>query len=308
MNYEIKSDKTANLPPYINVEKCFWEWYLPADTAFISNHWKNIFGFETNLIKDYFENWSCKIHPKDYDMVLDYHFWYLREKPPYYSCEYRIKQKNGEYIWILSKGQAKWDKKGRIIKMTGFHMDISETKNMQRKLRYLSQHDPSTGIPLAPLFIKRLEKNIVRGNSRFAVLYIRPNIPETAGIYTEKHPREVLLKKIVAEINRYLTPKDLLCRISQNEYALLFESISTKQYAEKRVREILNHFCHPLIIDNSSYTVTLNIGMALYPLNGLNAKALLRNSSIAMCTSEKIGTNKYCCCNSVFAKKYIVSL
>ena len=60
--------------------------------------------------------------------ILGDHF---AKKTDHYSAEFRLKCQDGNYKWILSRGQALWDEAGNPVRMAGSHTDISDRKNEQ---------------------------------------------------------------------------------------------------------------------------------------------------------------------------------
>ncbi len=304
MKYEMRFGNSKTPLYNKDIGSTYWEWYFPSDTAYISGYCKNELEFEGNLIRDYFRIWSSRIYPEDLNAVLSYLAWYLKEKAPYYNCEYRVRNKNNEYIWILSRGKAFWNSNGKLIKMAGLHTNITERKCMEKRLKYLSQHDPATGIPLTPLFLNRLEKEIANAQSYFAVLYLHPKIQMAdTGRFNDKNIEKLMIK-IITNINNRLSSKDLLCRISENEYALLIGGVTSKHSVDRKLAELINYSRTPFIINNHLYTITMNIGAAIYPMNGRSAKVLLKNSSLAMHRSKILGPNKYCYYNSILIPIY----
>ncbi len=54
----------------------------------------------------------------------------------YYSCEIRMRHKNGEWVWVLDQGKvATWTKDGKPLLMFGTHTDVSEHKRILGELQ-----------------------------------------------------------------------------------------------------------------------------------------------------------------------------
>lgn len=286
----------------------FWEWYFPSDLAYITKNFILNSEFSSNIIQDYFNKWITNIHPDDRDTVLSNLIWYFREKAPYYKCEYRVKKNEKEYIWILSQGKAVWNSNGRVIKMSGTHTDITSRKEMQQKLKYLSEHDPETGLPLSPLFLKRLKKEVIDIYSFFTVLYMNIDIQtmDTSNMCGEN--KHSLLMKVIMNMKHHLTSKDMLCRISENEYTLLLSGIHLETAIERKIADILKYCNTPFLINNEIYSITINIGVLACTENSRNVKRLLDNARLAMQQAKAIGTNNYCYYNSIIYTNYTIIL
>lgn len=51
-----------------------------------------------------------------------------------YDVEFRVRHKNGHYIWLRSRGKAIWDKNGVPRRMAGYVQDITDRKQAQKQL------------------------------------------------------------------------------------------------------------------------------------------------------------------------------
>lgn len=63
-----------------------------------------------------------------------------------YRDEYEIATKQGERKWVLELGQGIYDAEGNIEALEGIVLDISDQKNKEHHIAYLSEHDPLTGL------------------------------------------------------------------------------------------------------------------------------------------------------------------
>lgn len=63
-----------------------------------------------------------------------------------YRDEYEIATKQGERKWVLELGQGIYDAEGNIEALEGIVLDISDQKNKEHRIAYLSEHDPLTGL------------------------------------------------------------------------------------------------------------------------------------------------------------------
>ncbi|MBD2203471.1 PAS domain S-box protein [Calothrix sp. FACHB-1219] len=115
-----------------------WDWDIKNNQVFFSTRWKQMRGYSDDEISNQLEEWSSGIHPEDYDVVMQSLHDHFAQKTPFFQEEYRVKQKDGSYIWILDRGQALWDETGNVIRMSGSETDITERKQTQEKLHNLS--------------------------------------------------------------------------------------------------------------------------------------------------------------------------
>lgn len=105
-----------------------WDWNLRTNELFLSRRWKDMIGYSEDEVPGVIDSLERRIHPDDKVRVMKEMENYLSGRQRYYSCEFRLKHKNGSYIWILAKGEALFDESGKAYRMAGSHTDITERK------------------------------------------------------------------------------------------------------------------------------------------------------------------------------------
>lgn len=135
-----------------------WDWDIPTDTYFFSLKWKSVFGYEENELENSFSTWEMLLHPDDQKRSVNAVFSYLQAKKGIYSNTYRIRCKDGQYRWILSRGKAIWDAEGNAIRFAGSHTDITEQVMMQEYLRQEKEFSESI-IRDAPMIVFVIDRD-----------------------------------------------------------------------------------------------------------------------------------------------------
>lgn len=105
-----------------------WNWNLITDKVYYSERWKSMLGYEQDDIGDSPNEWASRVHPDDHDRALALVNAHLQGKSEFYSCEHRLRCKDGSYKWILTRGKAFIDEHGKPLSISGSHTDISEKK------------------------------------------------------------------------------------------------------------------------------------------------------------------------------------
>jgi len=111
-----------------------WDLNLATEEAYHSPRWKSILGYEGDEITENFKEWESRIHPDDYQMVMDALKAYLKGHTPTFEVEHRLQHKDGGYRWILSRGVCLRDFQGRAYRMAGSITDITEHKKLEQQL------------------------------------------------------------------------------------------------------------------------------------------------------------------------------
>jgi PAS domain S-box-containing protein len=115
-----------------------WDWNIKTNQTFRSPRFHEILEYEDGELGSSNDEWVTRIHPDDFDRVRAANLGYLSRKVPYYVVEYRLRCKEGNYKWILSRGQAQWDEQGNPVRMVGSMSDITERKQAEIALCQLN--------------------------------------------------------------------------------------------------------------------------------------------------------------------------
>lgn len=112
-----------------------WDLDLTNWNTVINERWADILGYAPEEIDDPRSIWNETIHPGDRDRVLEADRAYREGETPKYEMEYRATTKQGNERWLISKGAiVRRDDKGQPLRMVGTVMDVTESKEAERKL------------------------------------------------------------------------------------------------------------------------------------------------------------------------------
>jgi PAS domain S-box-containing protein len=110
-----------------------WDWDIATDRLFLSSKMKMLEGRSPNSVTTTRAEWMAQtvIHPGDtlrLEAALADHF---EGRTPRYECEYRVRQSNGEWCWVLARGHCLRDRGGRPYRFVGSAVDVSAQKQAQ---------------------------------------------------------------------------------------------------------------------------------------------------------------------------------
>jgi PAS domain S-box-containing protein len=106
-----------------------WDWEIEKDRVYISDRWKGMLGYAPDEIPNTTKSWVSLVHPEDLPEVNACLKAHLDGLTPFYTIEYRMRCKNGSYLWILARGRALFDASNKPLRFTGSHTDITEQKH-----------------------------------------------------------------------------------------------------------------------------------------------------------------------------------
>lgn len=121
-----------------------WDWDLITNDVFYSPQWKKMLGYEDHELPNNYNTFEDNLHPDDKKRVLDYINDYISGIIDTFSVEFRMKQKDGSFKWILARGEVLFDENNKPYRMAGSHTDITDRKLIEENLRL--SHETYKGI------------------------------------------------------------------------------------------------------------------------------------------------------------------
>jgi len=108
-----------------------WDWDLALGRAYYSPRWKGMLGHGDAEVSDRPEEFTERVHPDDLARVRATIADYFEGRTPDYEQEVRLRHKDGTYRWVLTRGVALSDARGKPYRMAGSHTDITARKQAE---------------------------------------------------------------------------------------------------------------------------------------------------------------------------------
>ncbi|WP_142848870.1 PAS domain-containing hybrid sensor histidine kinase/response regulator [Telmatospirillum sp. J64-1] len=112
-----------------------WDWNATTRELYLSARLLSILGMEAETVRTTSEAWLHVIHPQDRVLYRTRLIEYLKGFSDHFECEYRVQIPGGGWRWVLTRGLALRDEKGRAYRMVGSVGDITEMKAREERLR-----------------------------------------------------------------------------------------------------------------------------------------------------------------------------
>jgi PAS domain S-box-containing protein len=112
-----------------------WD-YRPAENKlFWSDRFYTMLGYEPGEFPSSYEKWKELLHPQDHEHIEGALNQCLTSSKDYYSEEGRLRNSRGQYQWFLLRGKVvARDASGKVLRMSGTHVDITERKLIYHEL------------------------------------------------------------------------------------------------------------------------------------------------------------------------------
>ena len=238
-------------------------------------------------------------HHRDTPCEID-----IGECPMQHTCLSKAKGKyihthkshNDEDIVVEITTSPILDENDEVFAIIESIHDITELKTMQNKLRYQAQHDTLTNLPNRMLFSDRIEQSIKNAhsfNENLAIVFIDLDhfkvINDTYGHIAGDELLVQTAKRLIANTKE----SDTVARLGGDEFAIILNRFIDIRETSTIIHDIIKSFQEPIIFEKQDISVTLSIGISIYPQDGIDAKVLIQNADSAMYKAKQSGRNDY---------------
>jgi diguanylate cyclase (GGDEF)-like protein/PAS domain S-box-containing protein len=188
----------------------------------------------------------------------------------------------------------------RDIELFGVCADLAaiaiESRQSEERIRRLAHYDGLTSLPNRFLFMEFLDQALrtaQRHGKKFAVFFLDldkfKEINDTFG----HAAGDAVLKETACRLRSSLRQTDKIARMGGDEFYVLIEDLQDNFDAAEIAEKLLEGALRPIRFGQQECVLSASIGIAIYPQDGTNAEALLRNADHAMYQAKGLGRDGY---------------
>jgi len=188
------------------------------------------------------------------------------------------------------------DANGRVVNYLSTFSDISKHMQMQEKVRHMALHDHLTGLPNRAAFNEQLERAILRAmrhKTRLAVVMMDLDRFKEVNDSMGHAAGDQLLLGVAGRMQVCLRGDDFICRLGGDEFVVIMHDIHSAVDIETVCDKLLNSIAEPYLLNGHKASVTLSMGIAIYPEDGRTEAVLMENADAAMYQTKKDGRANY---------------
>ncbi len=110
-----------------------WDFDTLNNRVYLSPRWKAMLGYDENDVGQA-PDWRTLVHSDDMSRVQAAIRDHVAGKTPIFESLHRMRHATGEWRWVISRAKAKVDNKGRLLRLVGVELDITERKLYEEAL------------------------------------------------------------------------------------------------------------------------------------------------------------------------------
>jgi diguanylate cyclase (GGDEF)-like protein len=175
------------------------------------------------------------------------------------------------------------------------HEDITERRRSEMQIAHMARHDALTDLPNRVLLRERLAEALihVERGQRLAVLCLDldhfKNVNDSLG-----HPvGDELLRAVAVRLRGCVRETDTISRVGGDEFAIIQTDINDATDAERLALRISEVIAEPYDLGGHMVVVATSIGIAVAPVDGIEANELLKNGDMALYGAKADGRGVY---------------
>jgi diguanylate cyclase (GGDEF)-like protein len=285
-----------------------WEWQLTNDKVYWSDEIYTMLETTKHDFQPNSKNYTSFIHPEDLRHVQQ-HIAQAFKNSANATIEFRVITATKREHFFCQQIEAIKNHAAKTVGLIGTVQDITERKNQELMIRHLAYYDEVTQLPNRVFFLKFLAKTIelAKRNSRnFAILFLDldgfKGINDTYG----HHVGDQLLQQISQRMTERLRCSDLasryfdhfdhkidVARLGGDEFIILLNELAKPEDAGIVAERIRRWITEPVILGERRVQIDASLGIAIYPHDGEDSNALMKNADIAMYYAKKMGKGHY---------------
>ncbi len=174
--------------------------------------------------------------------------------------------------------------------------DISQIKAHERELSRMANEDALTGLPnrnwLRHYLPQALEE-AQESDSMMALLFVdldnfknvNDSLGHTAG--------DELLHAAAMRLKAVVRPTDHVLRLGGDEFTVILQPVAHVDDAAAVATRVADAFRHPFELARGKSFIGASIGVSMFPRDGQDAEALLKNADIAMYQAKSEGKGNF---------------
>lgn len=225
--------------------------------------------------------------------------WACIDRNGVWQGEVWDRRKNGEIYPKLLTITAVKGIDSKVVHYVGTHIDITDRKVAEEKIKHLAYFDPLTSLPNRRLLMDRLQQavsSVTRSGRAGALLFIDLDNFKTLNDTLGHDVGDLLLQEVAKRLNACVREGDTVARLGGDEFVVMLENLNEMALeAAAQTRTIGNHIITSLTeiyqLATHEYHSTPSIGVTLFGENKISVDELLKQADIAMYQAKKAGRN-----------------
>lgn len=207
-------------------------------------------------------------------------------------------RRDGNELYVESTASPIRNDRGGVTGCVLVFHDVSESRELNRRLSYHASHDILTGLVNRREFESRLERALKSAKAKetaYALLYIDLDQFKIINDSCGHGAGDTLLAQLGALLKSKIRWRDTLARLGGDEFGLILESCTPDEamHTAEMLRETIRE--HRFTWDDRTFRLGCSIGIVPITDDNENVAALLTGADSACQAAKEAGRNRIHC-------------
>ncbi|MCG3201041.1 MAG: Regulator of RpoS [Gammaproteobacteria bacterium] len=235
-----------------------------------------------------------------------------------YSLEHRIVRRDKTVRIMYQEGEIVRTPAGLAVSAT--LQDITERRNMERKVLKIANFDATTGLPNRQLMHRYLTESIAHARRNAGVVVVMAidldnfsRVNDTLG----HGAGDALLKVVASRLGSCIRPcsamgrvgeelqpdGDLLARTGGDEFTVVLTQLKELEDAAALARKMAESLAVPFSAGENEVSVNASIGISGFPADASDADVLLQQADTALHHAKNLGRNQWAFSSAAISRR-----
>jgi len=222
--------------------------------------------------------------------------WKALAEQGYWQGEMWDKRKDGSVFAKWAAITAVRDPEGRVRNYIAAYTDMSQRREAEARIDYLAHHDALTGLLNRHSLEHRLEQALYtarRDDTAVATVFLDLDrfklVNDTLGHFVG----DLLLGEVAKRLGGALRESDVVARLGGDEFVIALTGLSRSADAVPVVQKLHLLLSEPYHLAERVLDVTASLGVSLFPDDGQDVEALMKQADVALYHAKELGRNNY---------------
>jgi polar amino acid transport system substrate-binding protein len=191
----------------------------------------------------------------------------------------------GAEAWAETVKVPVYDDHGRIVGTAGMARDITERKAAEKHIQHLAHHDWLTDLPNR-VYLEQHVRQVIADHKKYGGVMMMAFIDlDNFKVINDTIGHDIgdeLLREAAGRFRTLLNDKDMVARLGGDEFVVMLPELASRHQGLDAMRDIQATLSRPFRIGDLEFNLTLSIGVAFFPDDGVECWQLVRNADLAM--------------------------
>ncbi|MET0985731.1 MAG: PAS domain S-box protein, partial [Steroidobacteraceae bacterium] len=149
-----------------------WELNFETSASYYAPRWRAMLGYDQQPLPE-MTSWQQLVHPEDAVRVHELLQLHLNGEDSLFESTHRLKHREGDWIWVVSRGKVHLDEHGKAKRMVGVDLDITERKLFEEALFREKES--------AQITLQSIGDGVITTDSQCRIEYLNPVAEQLTG-------------------------------------------------------------------------------------------------------------------------------